>query len=141
MSEKIEHRGVIFRIRDGKTWVKIVQTSACSGCHAKSVCNVSEQKEKLIEVSNTDDSIEEGDEVYVIGEASWGLWAVFYVFIIPLCVVLVTLVLSSMFMPEKITVFYALLSLVLYSGVIYMFRDKFKKKFVFTIEKRKESEE
>ena len=50
MSESINHNGIIEKIDGGTVYVRIIQQSACSGCHAKSMCTASESKEKIIEV-------------------------------------------------------------------------------------------
>jgi sigma-E factor negative regulatory protein RseC len=42
----IEHQGVVTRITREKLSVNLANISNCSGCHAKSMCNVSEVDNK-----------------------------------------------------------------------------------------------
>ena len=44
----IEHTGRIVEITPDFTTVEIVVSSACSECHAKGLCGMSEDKEKMI---------------------------------------------------------------------------------------------
>ncbi len=137
---KLEHEGVIFRIEKGKAHVDFIQTSACSGCHAKSICSMSEKKEKTIEIPDIDESFHVGDKVIIVGETSWGLLAVLYAFIIPLVLMIATLVIFHLYVcPETLSALSALILLVLYYMAIYLLRDKFKKKFVFKIFPLKEN--
>lgn len=136
MNEKIEHEGIIFRKEGKKAWVNIVQNSACSGCHAKSVCHLSEKKEKTIEIPDVDDSYHEGDKVIIVGNSSLGLRAVLYAFVIPLALVVLILAFCFYyFNSESIAALSALAGLTVYFLLLYTLRDKFKKKFVFTIQK------
>ncbi len=134
MSGQIEHEGVISRLDKGKAWVSIVQSSACADCHAQSMCRLSGQKEKIIEIPNIDTSFHEGDKVIVVGSASLGLLAVLYAFVVPLIWVVAVLVVSlSYFHSEILAVFISIAVLVVYYLILYLYRDKLKKKFVFKI--------
>ena len=50
MADIIKHRGIVEKIDGSHIVVRIVQTSACSACSAKGLCNASESKEKQIDV-------------------------------------------------------------------------------------------
>ena len=65
-NNSIAHSGRIVEITPDFTTVEIVASSACSSCHAKQLCGMSEDKEKLIMVP-TDGFVERkvGDEVQV----------------------------------------------------------------------------
>ena len=134
MSEKIEHEGVISRIDKGRIWVTIVQKSACADCHAQSMCQLSEQKEKCVEIPNVDTSFLVGDKVVIVGNSSLGLQAVMYAFVIPLILIVVALAIClSQFSSESLAASVAVVVLAVYFFVLYAFREKFKKKFVFEI--------
>ncbi len=49
MSQIIEHEGVVTGLEGKKAFIKIEQTSACSGCHAKTFCTASDKTEKIEE--------------------------------------------------------------------------------------------
>ena len=136
MNEKIEHEGVISRLNEGKAWVSVVQSSACADCHARSMCHLSGRKEKVIEIPYIDAFFHEGDKVIVIGSTSSGLQAVWYAFVIPLILIVSGLVIClSYFNSESLAALAAIVVLAAYFFILYMFRDKFKKKFVFRINK------
>jgi sigma-E factor negative regulatory protein RseC len=136
MGQKIEHEGVISWIKDGMIYVNIIQISACSGCHAKSMCSISEKKKKTIEISGLSDKYEVGEKVSVQGSSSMGLKAVFYSFVLPMILVVFILILSIHFLKSEVLA--ALLSvvmLVVYYSVLYLLKNRFRKTFVFTLVK------
>ncbi|MFG6399076.1 MAG: SoxR reducing system RseC family protein, partial [Parabacteroides distasonis] len=50
MSESINHTGFVEKIDGDTVFVRITQQSACSGCHAQSMCSASEMKDKIVAV-------------------------------------------------------------------------------------------
>lgn len=136
MKNTIHHSGVVEKI-DGRTvYVKIVQQSACAGCHAKSMCMAADSKEKIIEVSDSSGIYHMNEPVIVSGESSMGMQAVVLAFVFPLLLVVFTIVFGTyMKWDESISALTGLSLLVPYYGVLYAFRDKLKKKFIFTIKK------
>lgn len=137
MSECINHTGRVERIEDGKVFVRIVQRSACSGCHAKGVCNAVDSKERIIEVADADpDRFKVGEEVALCGESSLGLQAVLLAFVLPMAVVIMAVAAgSSLMWSEEATGLIGLLLLVPYYGILYFFRERLKRKFIFTLKK------
>ena len=137
MADIIKHQGVVERVDGSHITVRIVQTSACSACSAKGLCNASESKEKLIDVYDSEISCKIGEEVVVCGTTSMGMRAVFLAFGLPLLILIVAL-----FVAMRATGDDALLSAMIALGVIvpyyliiYMCKDKLNKAFSFTIEK------
>ncbi len=57
MSNKdtISHDGQVVEILPDKYKIKIITKSACASCHAKSVCNPSDQAEKIIDAVWSDE--------------------------------------------------------------------------------------
>lgn len=51
-SEKVCKEGVVRKVQDDRLWVEVVVSSACGGCAAKSLCNISEKKNELVEAVN-----------------------------------------------------------------------------------------
>lgn len=136
MSESINHKGIIEKIEKNTIFVRIIQHSACSGCHAQSMCAASERKEKIIEVPDSSGKFHIGEEVSICGKSSLGLQAVLLAFVFPLLVVVGAIVAGSALQWEETTSALAgLLVLILYYFILYFFRDKLKKRFIFTVEK------
>ena len=87
---EIKHSGKILEITPDFTTVQIVVSSACSSCHAKGLCGMSEDEEKVIMVP-TDPYSEHkvGDEVQVLTKMTMGLKAVWISYVIPLDVLMI----------------------------------------------------
>ncbi len=138
MADIIKHRGIVEKIEGSHVVVRIVQTSACSSCSAKGLCNASESKEKQIDVYGVDTSYRIGEEVVVCGTTSMGMRAVILAFGIPLLILLMALFVTMRMTDGDalLSAFVALLAVVPYYSVIYFMKDKLNKTFSFTIEKQ-----
>ena len=137
MADLIKHQGIVEEVKGQHVIVRIVQTSACSTCSAKGLCNASESKEKLIDVYLVEDTYQVGEKVTVCGTTSMGMKAVFLAFGVP-----VLLLLLALFATMRITDGDALISALVALGVvvpyyilIYICRARLNKVFSFTIEK------
>jgi len=136
-TKKIEHEGVISKIDNDCIYVSIMQVAACAECHAKTLCSLSESKEKIIEIPFYDGGFKVGERVIVTGSASVGLMAVFYAFVIPLILIVLVLACVINFIDsETLAVVLAIVSLTVYYGILYLCRDRMKKNFVFTLTKK-----
>jgi sigma-E factor negative regulatory protein RseC len=134
--QQIEHTGIVQHIEGNKAQILIVQQSACSACHAKSACTMSDQQEKVVEVLVDDHSIREGDEVIVYGSSSIGLQAVLIAFVLPLLLVFLLLFILTFFVKnEAVAGLIALSVLIPYYLILSLFNKKLKSKFEFHIKK------
>ena len=138
MKDIIKHRGIVEKVDGSHVVVRIVQTSACSACSAKGLCNASESKEKQIDVYEVNPSYQIGEEVVLCGSTSMGMRAVLLAFGVP-----AFLLLFALFVTMRITdgdallsAIVALLAVVPYYLVIYLMKDKMNKTFSFVIEKQ-----
>ena len=132
----IAHTGRILEITPDFTSVQITVSSACSACHAKGLCGVSEEEEKVIMLPTdpyADYNV--GDEVKVMTKMSMGLKAVWISYVIPLAVLMILILsLSSVIDNELILGLLSIAGVVLYYLVIWIFRDRLSDEFVFYIE-------
>lgn len=136
MADTIHHTGVIERITPDKVYVKILQQSACAGCHAKSVCNASESKDRIVEIETFGNAFQVNEEVELHGRSSLGYLAVLYAFVIPLLLLFAVIIIClEMNRSETVSALAGLAVLPVYYSVLYFFRDKLKKKFVFAMKK------
>lgn len=137
MSESINHNGRIEKIEGNAVFVRIIQQSACSGCHAQSMCSASEKKEKIIEVNdNNPGRYRVNEEVMVCGQSSLGLQAVLLAFVIPIILVVAAIVAGTYLRwDETASGLTGLLLLVPYYCILYFLREKLKRKFIFTLKK------
>lgn len=133
---EIAHPGRIVEIDKDFTTVEITVSSACSSCHAKGLCGMSEQEDKIIMVP-TDPYTERkvGDEVTVKTKMTMGLKAVWISYVVPLAVLLILILsLSTIFESEYLTGLVSIAGVALYFFGIWLFRDRLSNEFVFYID-------
>ena len=135
MKEAVTHKGKVVKMTPQVTTVATLQHGACSECHAAGLCGMGEMAEKLVEVPTDPYAFYGvGDEVEVLLKASMGMKAVWLAYFIPLLVLLaVVLLLSALHVGEVVTGVCALVAVGLYYLLLYLFRDKLKNEYIFTI--------
>lgn len=131
----IQHPGRIEEITEEKVLVNILAQSACSTCHSKKMCSVAEMENKIIEVRKTEDfKYKVGDQVTVFMKKSLGSKAVFYGYLYPFLLMLVTLItLYAITSNEGIAALSSLIILVPYYLALYKLKDKLSTTFEFKI--------
>lgn len=135
--EVIKHKAEIVSVTNGIAQVKIVQQSACSACHAKSVCHVSENKEKMLDVPTGGQSFAPGESVSVEGSTRMGLKAVLYAFVIPMILLIGVVALSINLggWSDSLAALCGLAVMGVYYFVLFLLKEKFRREFVFRIVK------
>ena len=137
MSKKNEivHAGKILEITPDFTTVQIIVSSACSSCHAKGLCGMSEEEEKVIMLP-TDPyaTYNVGDEVQVCTKMAMGLKAVWISYVIPLIILMILILsLSTIVEREAYRALIAIGGVAVYYLFVWLFRDKLSNEFVFYI--------
>lgn len=135
--ETIRHEGIVEQIGAENCHVRILQASACSSCSARQLCRSSESKEKVIEVKGHYPTLQVGDTVILIGSVRQGLRASVVAYLVPLIIMVIALYVGMRLKGEGVGALAALLTLAVYYGVLYLFRDKLGKFFTFEIETTK----
>jgi sigma-E factor negative regulatory protein RseC len=132
---EIRHSGKILEITPDFTTVQIIVSSACSSCHAKAMCGMSEDEEKVIMVPTDPYSeYKVGDEVQVMTKMTMGLKAVWISYVIPLVILMILILsLSSVIGNELVVGLASIAGVALYYFFIWLFRDKLSNEFVFYI--------
>ena len=136
MREQVSHTGKVVSMTPATTTVEIVSHAACSECHAAGVCGMSEFAEKAIEVpADPYATYGVGDEVQVVLKASMGMKAVWLAYFLPLVVLLaVALGLIALGVGEVAAGLAGLGAVALYYLALWLFRDKLRNEYVFTIQ-------
>ena len=130
------HTGIIERIEHSRILVRIVQQSACSGCHAKSVCTSADSKTMIIEIDDQSGQFAIDEEVLVCGQYSMGMYAVWLAFVLPLLLLVISAIAgTSLSGNEIIGGLAGLCILIPYYAILYLMRDRLKRKFVFSLSK------
>ena len=137
MSNKIKHAGIVESIDGGGMKVRIMQTSACSGCKISAHCSASDTKEKLVDIYDKASIGQHvaGDSVVVVATYKTALQAVVIGFVLPFIVLVAMLVIVLQISGNEVLA--ALLSLgvlIPYFFVVFLMREKLKQKFSFTLE-------
>ena len=133
---QIAHKGKIVEITPDFTTVEIIASSACSACHAKGLCGMSEEQEKIIMLPTDPYAVHAvGDEVTVMTKMSMGLKAVWISYVVPLAILMILILsLSAVIDTEVLRGGIAIAGVAVYYFFIWLFRDKLSNEFVFYIE-------
>jgi sigma-E factor negative regulatory protein RseC len=137
MGDSISHSGIVQKTTEKSVFVGILSQSACSACHAKGMCSMSETTEKVVEVSsNQANNYKIGEHVEVLMERSMGLLAVFWGYVLPFVILLTALiVVFEMTGSEAWAGFSAIGVLLPYYLILSLFKTNLKNRFGFRIVK------
>lgn len=138
MKNEIAHTGRIVEITPDFTTVEIIASSACSTCHAKNLCGMAEDQEKMIMVpTNGFDEYQVGDHVQVLTKMTMGLKAVWISYVIPLAVLMILILsLSAVLENEFLCGLLSIAGVALYYFGIWLFKDRLSNEFVFYIKRQ-----
>jgi len=138
MKDIIDHTGSVESIEGTHVRIRILQSSACSACQARSLCASAEAKEKIVDVWDTHaDRLTVGEQVKVCASMQMGRNAVLLAFVVPLLLMVAWLVvaLKWLVLSELMAIGGVLLLLLIYYIGLWSVREKLSRKFAFWIEK------
>lgn len=131
-----EHIGEVISIERNKIRVLIKSTSACSACHIKSACSASDVQDKYIESEVSADTFEVGESVLVSCSDGQGFYALFWGYILPLILVVVTLFVGSEVLKDELKSGLLSISVLpFYYGFLFLRKKYFAKKLKMKIQK------
>lgn len=131
----ITHIGIIEEINNNIVFVKIIVSSACASCKVKSYCSITEMKEMLVEV-NIKNSFEykKGQNVVISMKNSLGGMALFLAYILPFIIMFSSLIILTLsHYNELFAGLFSIGILIPYFLLLYVLRNKLKKKFTFSL--------
>ncbi len=133
--DTIRHLATITKIEGNTLHVKMLQSSACSGCHAAKLCQSSETKEKEVDVTTTTpEQYQPGQQVMLLGSVRQGLKATIWAYMIPVALLVVVLcVCTKLGLSEILSALCSIGTLAIYFFVLYLCRDKFQQSFSFSV--------
>lgn len=134
--ETVSHEGIITKITDDELEIKILAQSACAACHAKSACGMSEQSEKILTVPRPKDQqfslMQKVNVTMAIGQ---GNKAAVLAYLIPIVLLLAVLFIClGLGLSEGLSALLSIAALIPYYIVLYLNRDKLKRRFEYRIE-------
>ena len=131
--------GIVRAIDGDDIHVEIIVSSACSGCHAKSICIPSDHRQEVVIVKNTrHEDFQVGETVELLLETSAGNKAVVLAYVLPLVVLLVLLFgCYALTHKELLSVGISVLGVVLYYLILKSANKKVEKGITFGICKKR----
>ena len=134
--ETISHEGIVTKITDDELEIKILAQSACAACHAKSACSMGEQAEKILTVPRPKDrDFAISQKVNVTMAIGQGNKAAVLAYLIPIVLLLAVLFAClGLKLSEGLSALISIVALIPYYIVLYLRRDKLKKKFDYIID-------
>ena len=135
-TETISHEGIVTRISDDELEIKILAQSACAACHAKSACGMGEQAEKILNVPRPKgQNFTLSQRVNVRMAIGQGNKAAVLAYLIPIALLIAVLFICLGFgLNDGLSALLSIVALIPYYIVLYLRRDKLKKKFEYVIE-------
>lgn len=136
-NKDISHKGRVLEVTPQFTTVEIISESACSACHAKGLCSLSDSKAKTVMVPTSGwDSFSPGDEVNVVLKLTMGYKAVWLAYVVPLFVLVAVLLgLVAAGVKDIYAGLGAIGAVALYYSVIFLLRSKLNNQYIFKLEK------
>ena len=138
MEEKVCKEGIVRKIEAGKVWVEIVVSSACGGCVAKNMCNISEKKNEIIEAENiTGEEFVVGEMVQIQIQERKAHQAVVLGYLLPFIVLIVGLfVCYALTHIEWLSALVAFGLTAIYYLILKMFDKRLAREFVLHVTKQ-----
>lgn len=122
--------GIVEEVLGASILVRLVRSSACSGCHAKGACTSSDSKELVLNIEDYPATISVGDRVRIVYSETMGMHAVLLAFVLPLLLIIsCAVVLSSYEVGEIVIIGVVLGLIVLYYGGLALFRPSLGRNF------------
>lgn len=137
MSEQVDciiKSGIVEKIDDDYIHVRIQNDSACSMCYSKGVCTSLGSGERIIDVEHDKNrEVNIGDEVEIQMVSLSGTRAVIYGYLLPFILLITALLISNHYLGEVWAALISLLVLVPYFLILYLYKNKMRRLFRFTI--------
>jgi sigma-E factor negative regulatory protein RseC len=132
----IQQKGTVEEFTGHNIKVKIHREASCGHCGAKGLCYIGEGTERTIEISDFSSDLKIGDTVAISIARSMGNKAVMLGYMVPFIILLTTLiVLNSSGAREWLSGLLAIISLIPYYILLYLFRNRLRKTFLISARK------
>ena len=136
MDEMIRHEGIVERIDGEMAHIRIVQTSACSTCKARSMCMSAESQEKEMDAVMLE-PMQPGDQVEILVRERLAWKAVLLAYILPFVVMVALIAILDILTPwsEAVVGTISLCGIALYYIGLSVFKHRLQTQFSFTARK------
>lgn len=136
MSNGVSHDGIVTDIQGRNVTVRFVQSSACSGCHARHMCTSGESQQREVVAECWGHSFQVGDAVTISVSHQLARNAMWYAFGLPALLVLVALFPLISLVGEMWACLAELALIAIYYTVFYLFRNKLQRNVCFVVAPR-----
>lgn len=142
-NNSINHIGIVQSIDGQEITVKLTVQSACASCHAKSICGVSDSKDKIVKaVIVSDEHFEVGEKIAVEMRQSLAMKAIVICYLLPFIVLITTFCVMSYFCQnELVNVLVTFAAVAAYFFFIWLFNHKIERNVTFIAVKLTENSE
>ena len=132
---EIVHKGIIRKKDKNNLEVEIVDGAECSSCSLNGACNIAETRDKILQIQVEDSSFKSDEQVSVHLSAQTAFSALFWAYLFPFIIILVSVVVLSNYFSEAVAGVSSLIFLLVYYGLIYLNKKYFNTKFKLEIRK------
>ncbi len=132
----VTHSGWVKNVDDqGKVEISVIVKSSCASCEISGSCSLSDMKEKIIEVNQSQtEELKSGQQVTIIMKQSLGTWAVLLGYVFPLIVLVTGLfIFVGTGIDQGLSAIFAIALLVPYYLILYLAKDFIRKRFTYTV--------
>jgi len=136
MNNGVSHDGVVTDIQGRMVTVQFVQSSACSGCHARQMCTSGDSKQREVVAECWGHSFQVGDKVTISVSQQLARTAMWYAFGLPAVLVLAALFPFIALMGDMWACLSLLGLIAVYYTVFYQMRDKLERRVCFVVTPR-----
>lgn len=136
MKNQISHDGIVVKVEGRQVTVRFVQSSACSGCHAKNLCVSSDSKERTIVADSYGVPYSVGEQVTISISDRLAGKAMFFAFGLPIILVLAALFPLVSWLGEGYACLSLLVLLAIYYLVFYLNRDRLDTEVAFDLSRK-----
>lgn len=127
------HQGVVSRIDGDSVVVSLDGNVHCETCRAKGACGISDSPSREVEILDSGGSYRLNEPVQVVLKRDLGHKAVFWAYVFPFLLMLLTLLGASLFYAEWVAGVLSVLVLVPYYLMVYVLRNYFRSTFRISI--------
>lgn len=127
------HAGIISKITGNSAIITLEQNIHCESCHVKGSCGLSELSTKKVEAHDLDNSFRLNEKVLVTLKKITGLKAVFWAYVFPFFLMILTLIICSSLLKEWLAGLLALFVLIPYYALLYFLKNKLIATFKISI--------
>ncbi|MDO4496774.1 MAG: SoxR reducing system RseC family protein [Bacteroidales bacterium] len=136
MSNGVSHDGIVKDIQGRMVTVQFVQSSACSGCHAKHLCTSGESKSREVIAECWGHSFQVGDAVTISVSHQLARRAMWYAFGLPVVLLVLALFPLIAWVGDLGACAGEIILLSIYYTIFYFMRNKLEKQVCFVVRPR-----